>query len=327
MGPSFSFAVGDYDRIRALWDGSVRSDQFSLDVRLMRVDQIFIQMVKDRAFDISEMSLSTYTIMKDRGDSPFVAIPIFLSRKFRHGDIYIRRDSNILNASDLNGKRIGVPEYQITAAVWLRGILQDDYGIKLQDIHWRTGGLESPGRQEKIPLLLPGHFDVRAIGEKETLIDLLRYGELDAIITPTQPLAFKNSEHWLQRLFPNYMSDEQSFFRRTGLFPIMHTVVVRKEVHEQNPWLVSALCDLFQKAKELCFARYQDRLALTVSVPWFDVQLDQARDLMGNDFWSYGIESNQKTLEVFLRYMKEQGLINRASLWEPQELFVADVKK
>lgn len=322
--PKWTLASGDYDRVRALWDGSLKPEQFDLNVTLLSPDIIFSRMVNEGAFELSEMSLSTYVILKSRNRVPFIAIPVFPSRKFRHGDIYVRADSALHSLSQLRGKRVGVPEYQLTAFVWIRGLLQDEYGIAATDMSWRVGGLDVPGRKEKVPIQLPDAFDVRPIPATDTLNDLLLAGEIDAIFSPSAPKGFQTGE--IRHLLPDYVKEERAFYQRTHVFPIIHTVVLRSDIYEAYPDAAWELYQLYQTAKDLCFKRYAARMALAVSIPWFDAAVDDAKSLMGRDFWAYGVKNNRKELLLFLRYMHQQGMIPDSFQPSPESLFARETQ-
>jgi 4,5-dihydroxyphthalate decarboxylase len=306
---SLTLASGDYDRVRPLWDGSVTAEGLDLNVVLLPPEEIFFRMARYQDFDAAEMSMSSYLISKQRRTPRFVAVPAFPSRKFRHGDIYIRSDSRIKKPEDLRGGRIGVPEYQMTAFVWVRGILEDFYGVAATGVHWFSGGTEKPGREERLRIVLPPSFQLTAIPNDTTLFDLLRRGEIDAVFTARVPSPFVRGEDWMVRLFPKYKEVEKEYYRQSGIFPIMHTVVLREEVYERYPWAAQSLYKAYLQAKDLCFERHLNAPALPVSLPWFGEAMEETLGMMGRDFWPYGLELNRKTLEKMLEYMCKQGLL------------------
>jgi 4,5-dihydroxyphthalate decarboxylase len=316
-----TLACNDYDRIRPLWDGGVSAEGIDLNVLLLPVEEIFFRMVRYQEFDAAEMSLSSFLISESRGQPRFVAIPVFPSRKFRHADIYIRKDSQVKRPEDLQGRRIGMPEYQMTAAVWVRGILEEFYGVATTGVHWFTGGTERPGREERLKITLPPAFKLTAIPSHTTLLELLRQGEIDAIITARVPSPFVRKEDWITRLFPDPKEVETEYFQKTGIFPIMHTVVFREDVYGRYPWAAQSLYKAFCKAKDLCFERMLNSAALTVSLPWFNQELEDAFALMGKDFWVYGLEGNKKTISKLMEYMHIQGLLPEEFHPEMESLF------
>jgi 4,5-dihydroxyphthalate decarboxylase len=306
------FACGAYDRTRALEDGSVQPE--GIDLTYIAVDppeEVFWRMLMHREFDAAEMSLGSYVAERARGELPFIAIPAFVSRMFRHSAAYVHADSGIQRPEDLRGKRVGVPEYQMTATIWLRGILQDDYGVKPSELRWYSGGQEHPGRREKVPLTLPPDVRIERIPEDRTLSAMLEAGELDALFAARMPSPFVNGSPRVHRLFPNYREVEADYFRRTGIFPIMHTVVIRRDLYERHPWVAQSLLKALGEAKARCARALYDARALRPMLPWAIDAYETARALMGDDFWPYGLEANRKTLETFVRYAHEQGVAAR----------------
>jgi 4,5-dihydroxyphthalate decarboxylase len=318
---SLTLASGDYDRTRPLWDGEVSAEGLDLHVVLLPVEEIFFRMARYQEFDAAEMSMSSYMISKQRGAPRFVAIPVFPSRKFRHADIYVRSDSRIKKPEDLRGGRIGVPEYQLTAFVWLRGIFKDFYGIAATDVQWFSGGTEKPGREERLEITLPPAFRLTSIPKNMTLFELLRKGEIDALFAARVPSPFVRGEAWMARLFPNFKEVEKEYYRQSGLFPIMHTVVLREEIYQRHAWAAQSLYKAYCQAKDLCFERLLGAAALPVSLPWFSEAMEETFTLMGRDFWPYGLEPNRKTLEKLLQYMREQGLLREDYKPQPEDLF------
>jgi len=316
-------ACGDYDRVRALRDGSVQAEGIELNlIPFRRPEETFWRMLMHREFDASEMSFGGYVAARSRGDSPFIAIPVFPSRFFRHSAIYVNAEAGIERPEDLKGRRVGVPEYQQTAAVWIRGILQDDHGVRPSDVLWFTGGQEHPGRRDKLRLTLPEDVRVERIAEGKTLSAMLEAGEIDALFTPLMPEPFLRRSPRVRRLFRNYRTVEADYFRRTGIFPIMHTLVIQQEVYERHRWIAQSLFKAFDEAKRRCIEPIYDTGALLYTLPWVVEDFETARELMGEDFWPYGLEANRKTLETFVRYAYEQGIATRPLAIE--ELFAAE---
>ena len=317
-----SLACWNYDRTRALMDGSVQPDGIDLTCLNLPVEETFFRMLRHREFDIAEMSLSSYSVSMFREPRPFVAIPIFPSRFFRHSCIYVNAKAGIRAPKDLIGKRIGTPEYQMTAPVWIRGILADHYGVPVDSVTYYTGGEEEPGRSEKLKLDLPPNIKIKPIGETQTLAAMLASGEIDALHTARMPSTFSTGGGSVRRLFENYKDVEQSYYRETGIFPIMHTLVVRREVYEQNRWVAQALYKAFVEAQKRTYDDLYVTAALKAMLPWLTAHVEETRALMGDDFWSYGFERNRSTLATFLRYHHEQGLSKR--LLTPEELFAPE---
>jgi len=320
-----TLACWDYDRTRALMDGTVAPDGIELVYLNQQVEETFFRMLRYREFDCSEMSLSSYVASLQAENPPFVAIPVFPSRYFRHSCIFVSAKSGIRKPEELKGRRIGVPEYQMTAPVWIRGILSDDHGVKVTDVEHYSGGEEEPGRDEKLKLNLPAEIKLRRIGPEQTLSRMLADGELDALVTARSPSTFHREPDKVKRLFPNYVEVEKDYYRRTKIFPTMHTVVIRRDVYEKNPWVAQSLYKAFVEAKAKAYALYDQTAALPAMVPWLVAELEEARREMGEDWWPYGLEPNRKVLETFLRYHHEQGLSQRR--FAPDELFARETLK
>jgi 4,5-dihydroxyphthalate decarboxylase len=317
-----SMACWNYDRTRGLADGSIAPDGIDLTYLNLPVEETFFRMLRHREFDVAEMSLSSYTVSLFREPRAFVAIPIFPSRCFRHSSIYVHAGSGIREAKDLIGKRVGTPEYQMTAPVWIRGILAERHGVPVNGVHYFTGGEEEPGRSEKIALDLPPDIKVERIGPAQTLSAMLASGEIDALYTARMPSTFRTAPDRVKRLFPDFEKVERQYFRDTGTFPIMHTVVMRREVYEQNRWIAQSLYKAFVAAQRATYDDLNTTAALKTMLPWLTAHVEDARALMGDDFWPYGFARNRATLETFLRYHHEQGLSKR--LLQPEDLFAPE---
>jgi 4,5-dihydroxyphthalate decarboxylase len=316
-----SLACWNYDRTRALQDGSVQPDGIELTYLDLPVEETFFRMLRNREFDVAELSLSSYTVSMFRTPTPFVAIPVFPSRFFRHSSIYVNADAGIREPRDLIGKRIGVPEYQMTAPVWIRGILSDHYGVPVDSVTYFTGGEEEPGRTEKLKLDLPPGIEIRSIGPTQTLSAMLASGEIDALHTARMPSTFAPGGK-VRRLFPDFKAVEQAYFRETGIFPMMHTVAIRREVYEANRWIAQSLMKAFAEAQRRIYDDLYVTAAMKAMLPWLTAHVEEARALMGDDYWPYGFEPNRRALETFLRYHHEQGLSKR--LLAPEELFAPE---
>ncbi len=320
-GFQLSMGCCDYDRTRALFDGRVRIEGCELLPAAIEPEEAFHRAFSFQEFDVSEISISSHTLMTARGQNAYVGIPAFVSRLFRHSGIYIRTDRGIDHPAALAGKTVGLPEYQITANVWIRGILQDDYGLKPQDMRWRRGGLEEPGRGERAPLQLPAAIDLQQVAGGKTLSGMLEAGELDAVISARAPSCFERGAPNVARLFPDYRTTEEDYFRRTKIFPTMHIIGIRKSLVERHPWLPVSVFKAFLRAKELTMYELGQIGHLFVTLPWGVSEFEKARALMGEDYWSYGLEPNRHVLETFTRYHHEQGLSARKVA--PEELFAA----
>jgi 4,5-dihydroxyphthalate decarboxylase len=278
----------------------------------MPVEECFERAYFHGEFEVAEIGFSPYLIALSRGTPPYVAVPAFLSRMFRHSAVYIRNDRGIAGPADLKGKRIGVPEYQMSAVMWFRGYLQDEFGITARDIDWVQGGLENPGRREKFPLNLPPDFPLERAAEGETLSRMLADGALDAVMAARRPSCFVSGHPRVARLFPDYRAAERDYYRKTGIFPIMHAVGVRRDIHDKHPWLAASIYKAFAQAKKLADAEFAETTALKIGLPWVNAEYDETRALMGDDYWSYGLDArNRKTLDAMARYSFEQGLAVR----------------
>lgn len=320
---NITFACGDYDRVWPLRDGRARVEGVALNMLTLQPEECFWRMIRFAEFDAAEMSLSSYSVQRASGDTRFTAIPAFLSRSFRHSSIYLRAGSGITGPKDLEGRRVGVPEYQMTASVWTRGMLSDDHGVDCDSITWCTGGLEQPGRVERQALVVPPRIRIEPIGADLTLSQALLDGQIDALMAPRIPsvfLAGRDAPHpAVTRLWPDYPSQELDYYQRTGLFPIMHLVVLRTDLHERHPWLAQSLFKALAAAKRTALAGVVEAPALRYSMPFLLDALERQQAVFGDDPWPYGVEPNRATLETFGRYLVEQGLAERAPVVD--ELF------
>jgi 4,5-dihydroxyphthalate decarboxylase len=313
-----SISMGDYDRNRALFDGRVQIDGCDPVYMLLSPEEMFFRAMRSRDFDITELSFSSYLVKHAQGDCPYIAVPVFLSRAFRHTSIYVRKD-RIRQPQDLKGKRVGIPEYQLTAIVWARSILQDDYGIRPEDVTWVRGGIDTPGRPEKIKLNLPAGVHVEAAPEGTTISQLLDAGEIDGFIAPRPPSEAALQNPHVGWLFDDPTAVAKDYYRRTGIFPIMHVVGIRKEIAAAHPWLPAAVFKAFNASKAAALELLADTSATKVTLPFVEEQLKAAKDLLGEDFWSYGVQANRNTLQAFLKHHYAQGLSSR--LVDVDELF------
>ena len=304
-------ACGDYDRVAAIKDGRVEVEGCEVVFLPMEPEEVFFRAFRYQEFDACELSFSSFMIVTSRGASPFVGIPAFVSRVFRHSGFYVRTDRGIKEPADLRGKTVGVPEYQMTAPVWMRGILEDEYGVKPIDIHWRSGGQEEPGRDERTPLTLTNGVDLQPIPEDRTLVEMFEAGELDALMTARAPSSFIRGAPGVARLFPDYRRVERAYYEKTRMFPIMHLMGVRKELAERYPWLPGSLYKALLEAKNLALDAVREIAALNVTLPWVEAEALETRALMGADYWRYGIAECAHEIEALARYSYDQGLSER----------------
>ena len=305
-----SVAMGDYDRTRALLDGRVQIDGVDPVYMNLYPEEMFFRAMRSQDFDICELSFSSYTVKTAQGDCPYVAVPVFLSRAFRHTSIYVRKD-RISEPKDLKGKRIGLPEYQLSANVWARAILQDDYGVAPEDVIWVRGGIETPGRPEKIALRLPAGVRLESAPADLTISQMLDSGQIDGFMAPRPPSAQALRNPNVGWLFDDPTAVARDYYKRTGIFPIMHVVGVRKSLCERHPWLPAAVFKAFSQAKDLALQALSDTSATKVTLPFVEEQLKAARETLGEDFWSYGVAANRSTLDTFLHHHHAQGLSSR----------------
>lgn len=317
-----TLACGDYDRTRALYEGSIRPDGIDLTYLRLPVEETFFRMMRHQEFEVAEMSLSSFTMSLQAEPSPFVALPVFTSRMFRHGAIYCHTGAGIDAPEDLRGKRVGTPEFQLSACVWVRGILADHHGVPVESVTYYTGGQEAPGRIEKAALDLPEGIHVEAIRSDRTLSSMLTEGEIDALYTPRIPQPLIEKDPRVKRLFSDVVAAERSYYNTTGIFPIMHVVVLRRDVYESHPWVAQSLCKAFTLAKDAAYEGLADSSALRFMLPWLNQHLEEVQELMVADYWSYGLDGNYDTVATFLRYHHEQGLSR--TLLRPEQIFAPE---
>ena len=320
---AITLACGDYDRTRALADGRVRIEGVDLTLLSLSPEETFFRMVRFEEFDVAELSLSTFVLTLQQ-DAPFVAIPVFPSRAFRHNGIYVNAAAGIEAPEQLAGRRVGIAEYQLTANVWIRGILADFHGVPVDAVRYVTGGLHQPGRDEKMAIpALPEGVEVTPCPPGRTLSEMLVSGEIQALYTPRVPRPFLQRDPRVRRLFPAVRQVEESYFRRTRIFPIMHVVAIRREVYQRSRWLASSLAKAFGQARDLAFRGLDETASLPFVLPWVYDEIGRVQALLGDDYWSYGLnDANQRVLSTFLRYAREQGLA-KADI-EPRDLFAPE---
>lgn len=309
---ALTLAIGDYDRTRPLLDGRVQVPGARLMALAMPSEQSFPRAVSRAEFDVSELSLSSHIVQLSRGEALYVALPVFVARAFRHGCIYLRRDAGITAPKELEGRRVGIPEYGMTMGLWLRGILADEHGVDVNGIAWRTAGTNAPGRKERLPLELPAGMDVRALPEGATLNAALLAGELDAVLSPTPPDAFAAGDPRVTRLFPDPRAAAIASHRRTGFFPIMHVVGVRRDVLARAPGIGRALYDAFVAAQRMAEAEWEEKLAKSSPATVFPFLAEDwaaARAAVGR--WTHGVAANRAELAAICRWSAAQHLARR----------------
>jgi 4,5-dihydroxyphthalate decarboxylase len=318
-----TLACWDYDRTRPLIDGRVKPEGIDLDIKVMRPREMFPRMLEKKEFEVSELSLGHYVTLKGRGSCPFVAVPVALSKIFRHSCIYVRTDAGIRAPQDLRGKRVGTTQLGSTGIIFMNGMMQHEYGVGLEDIQWFIGGLDSPTTRPMLPLNLPDKIKFDFLPADQTLEGMLEAGRLDALFALYIPSIFQKGSPCIARLFPNYYEIEQDYYRRTRIFPIMHTVVVRDDVHREHPWVAESMYKAFCEARDLAVDGLYDTDALRLSLPWLINHLEETWKVLGKDFWAYGLEPNCPALEAIGQYVYEQGFSPRAV--SPDELFALNV--
>jgi hypothetical protein len=313
-----NIATGDYDRTRALANGNVRPEGIELNHQALFAAEIFQRLLKNGEFDASEIGLTFYLGTLDFDDPPFIAIPVFPVRFFRHSSVFVNTNSGIGSPGDLAGKRIGeMFFYGTDVGVWIKGILSDEYGVRPESVRYVVGGVDRYEPQwDWLPFRPnpPAHVQVEQLDKDQTLNAKLQSGEIDALISALVPSSFFKSASNVRRLFENYESVERDYFTRTGIFPIMHTVVIRKAIYRQYPWIARSLLEAFRAAKkqaEYAFVAGMPFMNTNVTVPWLTSHLEENRLLLGEDPWPYGVAANRKALDTFLRYHHEQGLTKR----------------
>lgn len=308
-----TLACGRYDRTQPLIDGRVEPEGVNLTFLPLRPGEIFWRMLNHEEFDVSEMSLSSYAILRSEGDTRFTAIPVFPSRVFRHSAIYLRADSTIERPQELRGKRMGVGDYQMTAAVWVRGFLMHEYGVKPDEVTWVIG---RPVRA----INLPQDIRLESIPTGRTLEAMLESGEIDALATVMIP---KGLGKTVRRLFRDPRQVEREYFQKTHIFPIMHTLVLKTPLYEENPWLAISFYRAFCRARDIAYQCMYDTNALTVSLPWVIDEVETTRKVFGPQIWDYSIEGSRPTLEALVAYLDEQKLSRKRM--KVDELFAPNI--
>ncbi|NNU81084.1 4,5-dihydroxyphthalate decarboxylase [Halovulum dunhuangense] len=325
---TLSLATWDHDRAMPLHDGRISVPGVRFESHVLPTGKLFPLAVQEARFDITELSVSSYALQVSRGTSAYTAVPAFLSRAFRHNGFFARKGSGIETPADFAGRRIGVPEYQMTAALWMRGIMADEYGVNPASVHWRTGALDEGVRHERLELDLPEGMVVEPIRDGQTLQELLLAGEIDGLLAPKPPRAFVDGDDRIIRLFPDYERAEQDYYRRSGFFPIMHLVAIRKTLAEEHPWLPKAIYEGFVAARDMAVSRLESvwqGSANRLTLPWLGASMERTIATMGQDYWSYGYRANRDELDAICRYSSDQYLAARRVT--PEELIHPSVRE
>ena len=324
-----SIACVATDRSRPIANGDIKSDKYEFDFHFGEPEELFRIALQEARYDITELSMGSHITKTARGDSEYIGIPVFPSRAFRHSGIFIRSDRNIESLSDLKGKRVGVPEFQQTAGIWLRGIMADEYNVKSEEVEWKVGALNSPGPGERMKINLPEYMNVQPIKQDECLDNLISKGEIDAIFSPREPNSLSGASGSVKRLFDNVGEAERIYCRKTGFFPIMHCLAVKKTLLSENRDLPKHLFKLFARAKR--FSSYEMSLGnvLRVSLPWVDELQREFSELMGGNPWPYGLPANYKEITTLIRYAVMDGIavksIEAGDLFHPQTHTLRDL--
>ena len=317
-------AIAFSDRVAPLLDRSLQPRNVELHFQSGSADDIFWRALHGNAFDLAEMSLAAYCVLVSRSDRRFVGLPVFTLRAFRHNSVYVRSDSGLTSFAQLSGRKVGLPEYQMTAAVWVRGLMADSHGVDLTWVEWYAGGVDKPGREERIPLRMPPNYRLTRLGEQQTLGAMLLKGEIDALIAPGAPEVFKKTAGRVRRLIVDYRQAEGRYFQETGIFPIMHLLVMRREAYEAKPAIAADLYELFSEAKQASMSRLLDTETPAYMAPWLHEDVENTCRTMGSDYWPYGVRTNEHCLATFLKFVSDQGLL--AKPLTVAELFVPELR-
>jgi 4,5-dihydroxyphthalate decarboxylase len=315
MKLQINMACGDYAHTQPIKDGIIQVEGVDLNYIVIGSHELFRRQANYAEFDVAEFSLSTLAILQSRGDHRLIGIPVFPVRRFRHKSIFVNVHAGIKKPEDLTGKRIGVLEFVQTAGVWVRGIIHHDFGVAVEDIEWYLGGFDQPVEEysERIPVTLTGKIRRHTIPANKSLDGMLEKGDIDAIISPNAPKSFIQGSQNVARLFPDYREVELDYFKRTGIFPIMHVLVIKREIYEKAPWVAQSLFKAFVRAKDMVM----HRLAAPAGVreyyplPWLPDFFKETKRHLGDDFWPYGLKENRKTLQTLTDYALEQGLLEQ----------------
>lgn len=325
---TLTFATYGYDRMRPILDGRVQVEGARIAPVILSSEDLFPRAVQRAEFDVCELSMSSYLMQVSRGTSQYTAVPAFASRAFRHDCIYVNAQSGIKTPKDLEGKRVGVPEYQATMVVWVRGILQDEHGVDFRSLKYRNGGINQPGRKERLPLELPDDIDIEPVPAGDTLNDLLVRGDLDAVIAPQMLKSFAEGQPQVRRLFDDPAAAAKAYYQKTGFFPVMHVMAVRTAILEEHPSTAARVFTALIEARNIAYGELQQMAeysSSTLMLPFYAADLGETKALMGQNYWSYGAEENRTELETLFRYSHEQHLSQR--LLTLEDVFAAETLK
>jgi 4,5-dihydroxyphthalate decarboxylase len=319
-----TLAICDYEHTRELAQGIVRADGITLTPLVFpSIEEITFRFTRNLEWDVSELSFGKYVAMTAQGNAPMVAIPVFPSRVHRHSAIYVRADRGIRSPKDLQGRTVGIPEWAQTAGIYVRGILAEEYGVDLASIRWLQAGVAEPGRAEKVELQLPQgiRYEPRP---QSSLSAMLDSGEIDAVISARAPTCFGSGDGKIVRLFPNFRAEEERFFKKTGIFPIMHLVSIRRAVFERHPWVAMNLFKAFETCKSRCLDLLRDFTCARIPLPWAAAITDEIVAGCGPDPYPYGIDASRPSIEAFCRYAHQQGVTR--TLMTTDDLFPREVR-
>ncbi|AKC69978.1 4,5-dihydroxyphthalate decarboxylase [Pandoraea oxalativorans] len=319
---SLSLAINDYDHVRDLLDARIAVTGIDLVPSVLPVEEIFYRTTHFQEWDLSEMSLAKYASLRSQGDDRLIGLPVFPSRVFRLSSLYVKSDGGVASPADLRGKRIGVPEWAQTASVYSRGWLVHDQGVALTEVEWVQGGVNQAGRREKVAVRVPEGVRYRPSPDK-SLTAMLLDGEIDAILSARPPAPPAGREHEVVRLLPDFETAERAYFARSGIFPIMHLIVMRRDVFAANRWIANNLVKAFTQAKDASIARLEDITCSHFPLPWMSQRAAEAKAMFGGDPWPYGVAPNRITLDAFLRFAFEQGVCHRPM--QADDLFPPEV--
>ncbi len=315
-----SMALGNYDRHWPLFSGEVQPEGIDLRAFPMTIEEIFWRQAQFREFDACEFAGAGYIVLKSKGTSPFTAIPVFPLRAFRQNAVYVNVNSGIKSPEDLKGKRMAAPEYEMTAMCWIRDFLEKDYGVKPSDMEWFTGGQRTPGRKPRVHFEPPPGVVIHPSDPNKTIDDMLERGEVDALMAARAPRSFEQGSPNVRRLIPSFREVERDYFKRTGLFPIMHVLAIRNEIIEKYPWVPMNLYTALVRAKDLAVERLRMSIATSATLPSALASVEEDLAVMGDDFWPYGAEPNRKHYGYLAKIVHEQGIATREVPYE--ELYV-----
>ena len=315
---SISIATTDYDHFRDFRLGDVKAEGIDHNWLNLGHHECFARFTANREFDLAELSFAKFTTQVTREDSDIIGLPVICSRMFRFGSFYVNRNNKIATVEDLKGKKIGSPEWAHSAAVYMRGWMHNEMGVKLTDVHWVQAGANAPGRKEKVELNLPEGLQLTRIADK-SLSELLAAGEIDCAIIARPPTCFLEGHPDVVRLFPDYPEMEEKEYERTGVWPIMHIIAMRKRILDAHPWAARNLYNAFQESKRRSIERLLDPAVSRYPLAWLPTYARRMRDIFGDDPFPYGIEENRATWEQMALYTFQQGIAHRE--FKPEEIF------